>query len=588
MTPRLRALAFVVAGSAVSAACRPPAPSGLPAPRATTSEIASFPATWALPAGGRATTTRESMVASNAPLASAAGATILAAGGTAVDAAVATGFALAVAYPEAGNIGGGGYSVIRLADGRTAVIDYREIAPRAATRDMFIDPTTGQANDRSVVGHLASGVPGAVAGLLAVHERFGTLPRAQVMAPALALARDGFVVDSAFAASVKRDSTLICRFAGCATFFPERRAPRAGDTFRQPTLARTLQRISEDGARGFYEGSVAAAIAAEMQRGGGLITAADLAAYTPAWRTPLQGTYRGHTILAMPPSSSGGITVVEALNILEAFGPAAPRGSVTALHRTLGALQLAFIDRNEYIADPDVIAVPVAELTSRAYAQRQRARLNDARYVPTPSLAPGLAASREASTETTHYAVVDQWGNAVSTTTTINGLFGSGVWVPEGGFFLNNEMDDFTSRPGQPNMFGLVQGEANAVAPGKRMLSAMSPTIVLDPQGQVALVVGSRGGPRIISGVLQVITNVVDHGLSLHDAIAAPRMHFQGLPEVVSFESGGFATPVLDSLRAMGWTFAPGGSGSPVAIRRTATGWEGTWDPRAAGGVAGR
>jgi gamma-glutamyltranspeptidase/glutathione hydrolase len=528
------------------------------------------------------------MVASNSPLATAAGAAVLAAGGTAVDAAVATGFALAVAYPEAGNIGGGGYSVIRMADGRTAVIDYREVAPRGATRDMFIDAATGRATDRSVVGHLASGVPGAVAGLLTVHERFGTLTREQVLAPAIALARDGVVLDSALAASIRRDSSLICRFAGCATFFPAGRALRVGDTLRQPALARTLERISAEGRAGFYAGPVADAIAAEMRRGGGLITAEDLRAYEPRWREPVRGAYRGHTILAMPPSSSGGVTLVEALNILSAFGDAAPYGSVRSLHRMLGALQLAFIDRNEYLADPDVISVPVTQLTSDAYARAQRARLDDARYVPTPTLAPGLRAPRDESTETTHYAVVDGAGNAVSTTTTINGLFGSGVWVPEAGFFLNNEMDDFTARPGEPNMFGLVQGDANAVAPGKRMLSAMSPTIVLDPQGQVLLVVGSRGGPRIISGVLQVITNVIDHRLSLYDAMAAPRLHFQGLPEVVSYEAGGFSTPVLDSLRAMGWTLAPGGSGSPVAIRRTATGWEGSWDPRAAGGVAGR
>ncbi len=586
MTCFVRARTLLLAGALFVAACRPPATT---APvRPTTSELASFPSTWTLRPGGRAIATTEAMVASNAPRASEAGAAILAAGGNAVDAAVATGFALAVAYPEAGNIGGGGYTVIRMADGRTAALDYRETAPRGATRDMFIDTVTGKATDRSVVGHLASGVPGAVAGLLAALERFGTLPREQVIAPALALARDGLVVDSALAASVRRDSALICRFAGCARFFPGGRAPRAGDTLRQPELARTLERIIADGAGGFYRGPVAEAIAAEMQRGGGLITTDDLAAYRPAWREPVRGRYRGHTILAMAPSSSGGVTLAETLHILEAFGPAAPRGSVTALHRLLGALQLAFIDRNEYLADPDAVPVPVERLTSAAYARAQRARLSDTRYVPTPALAPGLGAARDEPVHTTHYSVVDRAGNAVSTTTTINGLFGSGVWVPEAGFFLNNEMDDFTALPGQPNMFGLVQGEANAVAPGKRMLSAMSPTIVLDSQGDVLLVVGSRGGPRIISGVAQVITNVIDYGLSLHDAMAAPRMHFQGLPETVSFEAGGFAEPVLDSLRAMGWRFERGGSGSPVAIRRTATGWEGTWDPRAAGGVAGR
>jgi gamma-glutamyltranspeptidase/glutathione hydrolase len=572
----------------LTAACRPsgPLPGGTPG----TSELASFPATWSIPAGGRTVTSTQEMVASNAPLASAAGASILEAGGNAVDAAVATGFALAVVYPEAGNLGGGGYTMIHLSDGRTAAIDYREVAPRRATRDMFVDPATGRATDASVIGHRAVGVPGAVAGLLATHERYGTLPRSQVLAPAIALARDGFPADSSLVASLRRDSALICRYAGCATWFPGGRTPRVGDTVRLDALARTLMHLSADGPDGFYRGVVAAAIVAEMQRGGGLIRAEDLAGYAPAWRTPLRGQYRGHTLLAMPPSSSGGVTLVEALGILEAFGPAAPPASTTALHRMLGAFQLAFIDRNAYLADPDVHPVPTEQLTAPPYHRAQQARLDAARYIPTPQLAPGLrtAGRTPEPTETTHYAVVDRWGNAVSTTTTINGLFGSKVFVEDAGIFLNNEMDDFTVLPGQPNMFGLVQGEANAVAPGKRMLSAMAPTIVLDPRGQVLLVVGSRGGPRIITGVAQVITNVVDYRMSLYDALAAPRMHFQGLPEVVSFEAGGFQDAVLDSLRTMGWRLERGGSGSPVAIKRTATGWEGTWDPRAAGGVAGR
>jgi gamma-glutamyltranspeptidase/glutathione hydrolase len=600
----MRRLRLLLAAAAV-AACRPTAPASPgpvgppggpvaiveredPAPSLPrTSELASFPSEWRLKAGGRAPFAEREMVASNAPLASQAGLEVLAAGGNAVDAAVATGFALAVVYPEAGNLGGGGYAVIRMADGRTAALDYREKAPAAATRDMFIDPATGRPGDKSLVGHLASGVPGAVAGLLAQHERFGALPRAAVLAPAIRLAREGFLADSAFVRSVARDSALICRFAGCATFFPGGRALAAGTVFRQPELARTLERIAAGGHRGFYDGEIPRAIEAEMRRGGGVITAADLAAYRPAWRTPLTGAYRGHGILAMPPSSSGGVTVIEALNLLEAAGPPAPAGSAAALHRLLGAFQLAFIDRNEYIADPDVVAVPVDRLTDKAYAAAQWKRLDPTRYVPTRTLAPGLGPRREGD-ETTHYSVVDRFGNAVATTTTVNGLHGSGVWVPGAGFFLNNEMDDFAAQPGQPNMFGLVQGEANAVGPGKRMLSAMSPTIVLDRQGQVLLVVGSRGGPRIITGVAQVILNVVDHGMSLADAMAAPRVHFQGLPETVSYERGGFAADVLTALTRMGWQLAPGGSGSPVAILRVRGGWEGMWDPRAAGGVAGR
>lgn len=567
-------------------ACRAPGAAGAPGAADRPPFAPTFPTGWRIAPGGRATFAPREMVASNAPLASAAGLELLTAGGNAIDAAVATGFALAVVYPEAGNLGGGGYAVIRMADGRTAALDYREVAPGGATRNMFVDPATGEATDASVIGHLASGVPGAVAGLLATHERFGVRSRAEVIAPALRYARDGFIVDSALAASLRTDSALICRFAGCARFFPGGRALRMGDTLRQPELARTLELIVASGVDGFYRGPVAQAVAAEMRRGGGLITQQDLASYRVAWRTPVTGTYRGHTVLAMPPSSSGGITVVEALNIIEAFGPPAPYGSLTSFHRMLGAFQLAFIDRNEYLADPNVISVPVEQLIDKAYARRQRARLDDRRYVSTRDLAPGLA--RREGEHTTHYSAVDRYGNAIATTTTINSLFGSGVWVPDAGFFMNNEMDDFTARPGTPNQFGLIQGEANAVAPGKRMLSAMSPTIVLDQSGQVLLVLGSRGGPRIITGVAQVIMNVVDHGMSLFDAMAAPRAHFQGFPESIRHEAGGFSGPVLDSLAAIGWSFEVGTTGSPVAIHRVRGGWEGTWDPRDAGGVSGR
>jgi gamma-glutamyltranspeptidase/glutathione hydrolase len=530
------------------------------------------------------------MVVSNGPLGSEAGLEILAAGGNAVDAAVATGFALAVVFPSAGNIGGGGFAVIRMANGRTAALDYREMAPRAATRDMFVDPATGKLTNKSIIGHLASGVPGSVAGLLATLAKFGTMKRAEVMAPALRMARDGFVVDSALARSLGGDSTRarICRFNGCPTFYPNGRPLRPGDTLRQPALAHTLERIIAEGANGFYRGPVARAIAAEMQRGGGLITEQDLAAYKTAWRTPVTGHYHGHTIISMPPSSSGGVTIIETFNILDAFGPPAPVASATALERLLGAFQLAFIDRNEYIADPDMIKVPVAKLTDPAYGRAQRTRLADGRYVSTKLLSPGLA-PREGE-HTTHYSVVDRFGNAVATTTTINGSYGSSVWVPDAGFFLNNEMDDFAAQPGTPNMYGLVQGTANAVGPRKRMLSAMSPTVVLDPNGNVLLVIGSAGGPRIITGVAQIILNVIDRQMSLYDAMAAPRVHFQGLPEVVGFERGGFPQPVLDSLIAKGWKFDSGQSvqSSNIAIRRIATGWEGTFDPRTSGGVAGR
>ena len=570
------------------AACHSPSPA--PSPRATERPLvaASFPDAWRFRSRAGSPPLQE-VVVSNAPLASAAGEEILAAGGNAVDAAVATGFALAVVYPSAGNIGGGGFSVTRMADGRIAALDFREIAPRAATHDMFIDPVTHKLTDKSVIGHLASGVPGSVAGQLALLEKFGTLPRAKVMAPAIRLAH-GFALDSSLARSLRGDSTRahICRFAGCATFYPGGNPLRPGDTLRQPVLARTLERIAAEGPRAFYRGSVAQAIAAEMQRGGGIITERDLADYKVAWRTPVQGKYRDHTIISMPPSSSGGTTMIETLNILTAFGAAAPARSATDLTHILGAMQLAFIDRNEYIADPDRIKVPVAKLIDPQYAALQRARLADGRYVSTKQLSPGLGVHE--SEHTTHYSVVDRFGNAVATTTTINGGFGSYVWIPDGGFFMNNEMDDFAAQPGTPNMYGLVQGEANAVGPGKRMLSAMSPTVVLDPAGNVLLVVGSAGGPRIITGVTQILLNVIDHGMSLYDAMAAPRVHFQGLPEEVAIERAGFSPAVLDSLTARGWRFGNGAgiSSSNVGILRVRGGWEGEFDPRTSGGVAGR
>jgi gamma-glutamyltranspeptidase/glutathione hydrolase len=527
------------------------------------------------------------MVVSNGPEASRAGLEILEAGGNAVDAAVATGFALSVVFPAAGNIGGGGFATIRMADGSTAALDYREIAPRAATRDMFVDPATGKLTNKSVIGHLASGVPGSVAGLLAMLDKFGTLSRERVIAPAIRLAH-GFVVDSALARSIRGDSVRLCQFAGCSTFFPGGRALRPGDTLRQPDLEQTLRFISSEGADGFYRGPVAQAIAAEMRRGGGIITEEDLASYRVAWRKPVEGTYRGRRIISMAPSSSGGTTIVEMFNILEAFGEPAPAASTLALHRLLGAMQLAFIDRNAYLADPDVIDVPVKKLIDKKYAARQRKRLSDSRYVSTSELSPGLDV-RE-GTHTTHYSVVDRFGNAVATTTTINGSYGSHVWVPGGGFILNNEMDDFAAQPGTPNMYGLVQGEANSVGPGKRMLSAMSPTIVLDERGRVMLVIGSAGGPRIITGVGQIILNVIDNGMSLYDAMAAPRVHFQGLPEVVAIERGGFTQAVVDSLTAMGWRLdeRASASSSNIAIRRVSGGWEGAFDPRTSGGVAGR
>ena len=546
----------------------------------------TFPDAWAFPVGADSVAlfAPRAMVVSNTMQSSDAGVEVMRRGGNAVDAAVATAFALLVTHPEAGNIGGGGYMVVRMADGRTAALDYRETAPASATRDMYVGPD-GRLTRESLVGYKASGVPGAVAGLAAAHARFGRLPWAETLAPAIRLAEEGFVVDEDFHRSLGNDRELISQFAGASVFFPGGETPAVGSVFRQPVLARTLRILAAEGGRAFYEGEIADSIAAEFARGGGNITKADLAAYRPAWREPVRAGYRGFTLLSMPPSSSGGVTVTETLNILETF-PSLPRfGTAAYMHLLASAFQRAFVDRNGKLGDPDFVAVPVAELTSDEYARRVAATIDLRRATPTMSL-PG--AQLVESTETTHYSVVDAEGNAVATTTTINGLYGSGVYVAGAGFFMNNEMDDFAARPGEPNQFGLVQGEQNAIAPGKRMLSAMSPTIVLDPSGRLLLVVGGRGGPRIITGTAQVILNVIEHDMTLADAMHAPRIHHQALPDVIRYEENGLAPDALESLRAMGWTLRPGAAtGSINAIMAVAGGYQGVSEPRSYGGAAG-
>jgi gamma-glutamyltranspeptidase / glutathione hydrolase len=544
---------------------------------------ALFPDAWPHKAGKAATFSSRAMVVSDAPLATDVGVEILRRGGNAVDAAVAVGFALAVVYPEAGNLGGGGYMVIRMADGRTAALDYREVAPLAATRNMFLDER-GEATDKSVVGPLASGVPGAVAGLVAAHGRYGALPLADVIRPAIRLAGDGFAVDSALARSLTNASPLISEFGGAGTFLPAGSAPSPGTLLRQPALARTLERIAANGADGFYHGETARAIADELGRLGGIITTDDLARYKAEWREPVRATYRGHTVLSMPPSSSGGVTIAETLNILEGFDSLPPFGSARRAHLLASAYQRAFVDRNEKLADPAFVPVPIAELTSKAYAARLRATIDTARATPTRALVP----ARAEGTETTHYSVVDAAGNAVATTTTLNALYGSGVYIASAGIFLNDEMDDFAARPGHPNMFGLVQGEANAVQPGKRMLSAMSPTIVLSPGDSLLLVLGARGGPRIITGTSQVIINVIDHHMTLADAMSAPRLHHQALPDTLRHEPNGLTAAVTDSLTRMAWGVGPtGGIGLVNAIMRVPGGYHGVADPRSGGKAAG-
>ena len=549
---------------------------------------ARFPTGWHLPAGAAATFAPQAMAVSNSAEASTAAAEIMRAGGNAVDAAVALGFALTVTWPAAGNIGGGGYMVIRMADGRAVALDYREIAPLAATRDMYLD-ASGKLTDKSVYGHLASGVPGAVAGMAEALSKYGTMSLSRVMQPAIRLAREGFVVDTALAGSISRARSMVTKYSTAPTpYFPNGAAIKAGERLVQRDLARTLEAIAEGGPRAFYTGWIADSLVAEQTRGGGIITKADLARYQPVTRTPITTTFRGYTLLSMPPSSSGGLTMAEALNVLEQY-PAAPAYGSTRWFHTIGsAYQRAFIDRNKKIGDPAFVKVPVEQLTSKQYAKALRATISDTRATPTSELEPLMEAAAREGSNTTHYSVVDRHGNAVATTTTLNNSWGSGVWVRGAGFMLNDEMDDFAAQPGKPNMFGLVQGEQNAIQPGKRMLSAMSPTIVLDPSRNVLLVVGAAGGPTIITGTSQVILNVLEHRMTLMDAMRAPRVHHQALPDSLTYEENGIAPAQLDSLRAMGHKMRRLRALVNVnAIMRVPGGWEGVYEPRASGGASG-
>jgi gamma-glutamyltranspeptidase/glutathione hydrolase len=573
-----RASALLLA--ALLAACGTP---GV-APRVAWS--GTFPAGWRFAVPRAPVAGRYTMVSSDHPLASAVGVDILRRGGNAIDAAVAVGLALAVVHPQAGNIGGGGFLVYRSADGNAFALDYRETAPAAATPDMYLS-ADGTLTDKGVTGALAAGVPGSVAGLAEMHRRFGRLPWRDLVEPAIALAHDGFVVDAPRAEvfTLPEGTRRLQRFPSTvAALLPGGRAPLEGDTLRQPDLARTLRLIADSGAAAFYRGSIADRIVAEMRAGGGIITREDLARYEPKWREPLLATYRGWHVISMPPPSSGGVTLAEMLNILEGYAPLPPFGSPQLLHYEIEAMRRAFTDRNRYLGDPDFVANPVERLTSKAYADRLRRGIDPARATPTSALPPATE-----GTETTHYSIVDQEGNAAAVTTTLNNDFGSGLVIGGAGFFINDEMDDFASKPGSPNMYGLVQGEANAIRPGKRMLSAMAPTIVLDRRERLAMVLGSPGGPRIISAVLQVLSNVLDHGMSLAQAVSAPRIHHQALPDSVMWESEGVTADQRRALQAMGHGFHERSRsiGDVNAVLVTPHGLEGFADPRRGGGAAG-
>jgi len=522
-------------------------------------------------------------VVSDAPLATAAGVQILRAGGNAIDAAIATAFALAVVYPEAGNIGGGGFLVARFADGRTAALDFRETAPLAATATMYLDSTGAPTKD-SEVGHRAVGVPGAIAGQYEAHRRYGRLPWPDIVAPSIRLASEGFVVDERVARVIRSDSSNFSRYPGSsALFLPDGRPIAAGTLFRNPDLAKTLTAIAERGPEAFYEGPVADLIVEEMKRGGGLITHEDLRRYRTAWRTPVEFTYRGYRVTSMPPPSSGGVTLAMILGILEGYDIAGMGWhSPRMLHLTAEAMRRAFADRNALFGDPDFVTVPVAALLSSRYTSSLRASIDPDHATPSGAVIGGALLTPESS-QTTHLGVVDVDGNAVALTTTLNGLHGCGVVVSGAGFLLNNEMDDFASKPGSPNTYGLIQGERNAIAPGKRMLSSMSPTIVSRPDSGAVLVTGGRGGPNIITAVFHVLLNALEFDMDAASAVSAPRMHHQHLPDQITYERGGFEESVLEALSDRGHTLnAAGGTGSAPSILRRNGRWEAMADPRTA------
>jgi gamma-glutamyltranspeptidase/glutathione hydrolase len=493
------------------------------------------------------------MVASQNHLSSQVGAEILAAGGNAVDAAVAVGFSLAVTLPRAGHLGGGGFMLIHdSGSGESIAIDYREMAPIRATRDMYLDEEGNAVPALSRFSHLAAGVPGTVAGLYKAHETFGRLPWKRLLEPAIRQAREGVVISYDLAGLLRLRQERMCRSeATCRYFYRKDGTPyEPGDLFVQRELAATLERIARHGPDGFYKGKTAALIAAEMERGGGLVDEASLARYKPVVRKPVMGTYRGYEIVTMPPPSSGGVHIIQMLNVLEHF-PVRELGAGGAdnVHLLAEVARLAYADRSQHLGDPDYYEVPVAWLTSKDYGKELAATIDMEKARLSSDVAPGVAPPPE-SPDTTHYSVIDAHGMVVSTTTTLNFSFGSGISVPGAGFLLNNEMDDFVAKPGVPNAFGLLGGEANSIAAGKRPLSSMTPTIVLD-DGKPWFATGSPGGSRIITSVLQMIVNMIDHQMNLAEATAAPRMHHQWMPDVLQLESG-FSPDTVRLLRERG------------------------------------
>jgi gamma-glutamyltranspeptidase / glutathione hydrolase len=551
----------------------------------------------ALAASAAPVAAENGMVVTAQHLATRVGVDVLKDGGNAIDAAVAVGYALAVVYPAAGNLGGGGFMTVQLADGRKTFLDFREKAPLAATANMYLDKDGNVVKGLSTNGHLAVGVPGSVSGLEYAREKYGTMKRDTLLAPAIALADKGFVLDQG---DIDMFRTATGDFrkdpASAAIFLRASGEPfEVGDKLVQKDLAATLKAVSSQGVAGFYKGRTAAALVKSSQGGGGIITQADLDQYSTREMAPIECDYRGYRVISAPPPSSGGVIICEMLNILEGY-PLKDLGfrSAQAVHYQIEAMRHAYVDRNSYLGDPDFVKNPIARLTDKAYAAQIRAVIDPNKAGVSKDIKPGVAPHE--GSNTTHYSIADRWGNAVSVTYTLNDWFGAKVTAAGTGVLLNNEMDDFTAKIGVPNIYGLVQGEANAIAPGKRPLSSMSPTIV-SKDGKPVMVVGTPGGSRIITAVLHTVLNVIDYGMNVQEAVDAPRFHQQWLPDLTNIETFAISPDTRALLEAKGHKLgapqpanhmaailigAPSLAGKPVGKNR----FYGANDPRRNSGLA--
>ncbi len=593
MAAMTRRLAIALAWCALLAACTPgpdreqsaSATGGAPDTAAT----ARVPGSWPFPLDKPAAEGEHGMVVADQPLATEAGLTVLRGGGNAVDAAIATAFALAAVLPSAGNIGGGGFMVAHIG-GQAYALDFREIAPAAGSRDMYLD-ARGETGDRSVTGHLAAGVPGSVAGLWTAHQKLGSKPWAELVQPAIRLADEGFVIDDYAATVINAKAERLRRFPASAALYVPGGAPLApGARLKNPDLARTLRRIAERGRDGFYKGETADLIVSEMKRGHGIITATDLERYEPKWRTPIAFQYRGHEVISMPPPSSGGLTLGLIAGQLSVYDLAGLGWhTAKAVHLMAESMRRAFAVRNEVLGDPDFVTFDQAALMSPSFVATLRGSISEAHATPSREIS-GRPAPLE-SRQTTHFSVADSQGNGVALTTTINGWYGSAVTVTGAGFLLNNEMDDFAAKPGTANMYGLVQGEANAIAPGKRMLSAMTPTIVLGTDRTPMLVTGASGGPFIITTVFQAVSNRLDYGLGVSALMQVPRMHHQHLPDALRLEKDGFDPAEVTALERLGHEVRlferPDDGSIGATIEKRNGRWYGQSDPRITGQAKG-